>query len=63
MVAKVELDSCGGCKAGVFAAVSNWVFPDLISKVMVFHDCLRYKSIHMLSPCLPDLALLLGIGW
>jgi hypothetical protein len=36
MVAKVELDSCDGCKAGAFAAVFNWVFPKLIYKVMVF---------------------------
>jgi hypothetical protein len=31
-------------KAGAFAAVSNWVYPELISKVMVFnaifYDCL-----------------------
>jgi hypothetical protein len=44
MVAKVELDSCDSCKAGAFAAVSNWVYPQLISKVMVFnkifYDCL-----------------------
>jgi hypothetical protein len=44
MVAKVELDSCDSCKAGAFTAVSNWVYPQLISKVMVFnkifYDCL-----------------------
>jgi hypothetical protein len=33
MVEKVELDSCDSCKAGAFAAVFNWVFPELISKV------------------------------